>query len=319
MPRIIASVGQGGENRPGDVRTVQRLLNQFQLPGLTALEVDGFAGEQTFRAIRTFQSKRLGRKSPDGRVDPHGPTLRALLDGPKPEGAKAGGPKTAAVPERREQPTPQEARADRARRNEFVGGSVREIGVTTRIIDGIESHFRGVRARVISGYLNDADLFWKVNYHWELLLWMVEHSTSLNVAPEHRKALGSIRSRLLAVKPDPDVGYRESTVLGKPADRSSMEQFDARYKVLRAAKQDFKKVMVAAGLPALSKRGEKAFDLAAAPVAHPGTSKHSSGYAVDIGGDNSRIGAICKQLGATLVFDEKSHVHVEFRNGVRTP
>ena len=312
MPRISAPVGQGGENRPEDVRTVQRLLNEFRLPGLVAVEVDGYAGEQTLGAIRTFQSKHLRQKSPDGRVDPHGPTLRALLDGPRP-----AGPKGRDAPATSGSPTPREARADRARRNEFVGGSVRETAVTTRIIDGIEPHFRGVRARVISGFLNDADLFWKVNYHWELLLWMVEHSTTLNVPPEHRKTLTSIRSRLLAVKPDPDVGYRESAVLGKPADRSSMEQFDARYKVLRSAKQDFKKVMVAARLPALSKREEKAFDLAAAPVAHPGTSKHSTGYAVDIEGDNSRIDAITRQLGATLVFDEKSHVHVEFRNGVR--
>ena len=170
---------------------------------------------------------------------------------------------------------------------------------------------------MISAYLNDADLFWKVNYHWELLLWMVEHSITLNVTPEHRKALSSIKAALNTVKPEPDVGYRESAALGKPVDRSTVEQFDARYKVLRQAKQNFKKVMTDAGLPALSKREEKAFDLAAAPVAHPGTSKHGTGYAFDIMGDNSRISAISKKLGATLVFDEKSHVHVEFAKGAR--
>jgi hypothetical protein len=33
-------------------------------------------------------------------------------------------------------------------------------------------------------------------------------------------------------------------------------------------------------------------------------------------GDNGAIKSTCKGHGATLVFDEKSHVHVEFANGV---
>lgn len=314
MSHIGASVGRGGTNRPDDVRTIQKLLNEHSLPPLRALDVDGYAGQQTIDAIAHFQSVKVGLKDPDGRVDPGGKTLRMLLDGPghgdKP-GTNGNGAPTqakATVPEP----------SDRKRRNAFVGGSVRENQTTTRIIDAIEPHFRGEKARVISGHLNDADLFWKVNYHWELLLWMVEHSLTLNISPQDRKTLASIRGALQTVKPDPDIGYRESAILGKPVDRSTVEQFDERYKVLRSAKQNFKKVMVSAGLPALSKREEKAFDLAAAPVAHPGTSKHSTGYALDVEGNNARITSIAKQLGASLVFDEKSHVHVEFRNGVRS-
>ena len=41
-----------------------------------------------------------------------------------------------------------------------------------------------------------------------------------------------------------------------------------------------------------------------------------TGYALDIEGDNAAIKSLCKGLGATLVFDEKSHVHVEFKNGI---
>ncbi len=37
---------------------------------------------------------------------------------------------------------------------------------------------------------------------------------------------------------------------------------------------------------------------------------------IHIEGDNSAIKSLCKGLGATLVFDEKSHVHVEFKNGL---
>jgi hypothetical protein len=56
--------------------------------------------------------------------------------------------------------------------------------------------------------------------------------------------------------------------------------------------------------------------VAAARVAAPGNGKHATGYAVDIEGDNHGISTLCKGLGATLAFDEASHVHVEFKNGV---
>jgi hypothetical protein len=45
-------------------------------------------------------------------------------------------------------------------------------------------------------------------------------------------------------------------------------------------------------------------------------STHSTGYALDIQGDNGAIKSTCKGHGTTLVFDEKSHVHVEFADGV---
>ena len=91
---------------------------------------------------------------------------------------------------------------------------MRETSKTTQIIDAIEPHFRGVRATVISGYLSDSDLFWKVNYHWEYLLWMIDHSIGLSVSDQHKKALAAIRSALLCCKPDPESGYRESPAVG---------------------------------------------------------------------------------------------------------
>lgn len=71
---IYASVGAGGTNSPGDVRTVQDLLNRGT--GST-LAVDGACGPVTRRAILSFQSGFLTR--PDGRVDPDGETLRRLV------------------------------------------------------------------------------------------------------------------------------------------------------------------------------------------------------------------------------------------------
>jgi len=119
----------------------------------------------------------------------------------------------------------------------------------------------------------------------------------------------------MGCKPDPSSGYTSSPV-GKPEDRSSVEDVNKRHKVLSSAKQTFSKVTDSADLKKKSNKSGKSFDLATAPVAPPGTSKHGTGYALDIEGDNGTIKSLCKGLGATLVFDEKSHVHVEFKNGL---
>lgn len=304
MVSINASVGEKGRNLYNDVKIVQKLLNEHSLPPLRALKVDGIAGEATIAAIRHFQSVRVGMKNPDGRVDPGGLTLRKLKDVPHPNSPN--------VPDNRPE-TPATRISNQKARRKFVRPQVKERPITTRIINYIQPHFENVHATVISGYLNDADLFWKVNYHWEYLLWMVNHSLTLKISDKNKKSLQVIKTSLLLCKPDPAVGYRESPTLGKPEDRSSLDEFNKRYKILRQRKVDFKQIIKAADLKRLSKRGSKAFDLAVAPVAHPGTSKHSTGYALDIEGDNSRIKAICTKLGATMTFDEKNHVHVEFK------
>jgi len=80
---IKSSVGSGGVNREADVRAVQELLNRFiddaELDG-PRLEPDGDCGRLTRGKIRLFQAVFLGHKSPDGRVDKDGPTLKALND-----------------------------------------------------------------------------------------------------------------------------------------------------------------------------------------------------------------------------------------------
>ena len=80
MAAITGSVGRGGANRRDDVATVQRLINQQigRLTPLAPLVVDGIAGTSTVAAIDTFQRRVLHMVSPDGRVDPGGPTFRAL-------------------------------------------------------------------------------------------------------------------------------------------------------------------------------------------------------------------------------------------------
>src|SRR5262245_38940482 len=77
--RISASVGEGGVNRPDDVRLIQSALNDIEVEDGgpdPLLVVDGIAGPLTKRAIARYQLPHIGFA--DSRVDPDGPTLRAL-------------------------------------------------------------------------------------------------------------------------------------------------------------------------------------------------------------------------------------------------
>lgn len=80
MATISQSVGQGGVNRPADVRTIQQLLNRnlARLTPLRALDEDSSIGPLTIAAIVEFQKRVVGMQNPDGRVDPNGRTLAAL-------------------------------------------------------------------------------------------------------------------------------------------------------------------------------------------------------------------------------------------------
>jgi hypothetical protein len=303
MPVISDSVGAGGQNEPDDVREVRRLLNRHNLGSDGPVADSDEADPRLIAAIRRFQSVYVGLPSPDGRVDVGGRTLRRLQDG------GAGRP---LEPVRS---TPETRADDRELRRKIVGPSVKETGTTTAILERLVPHLSKIRARVISGWLSDTDLFWKVNYHWAYLLDLVEHCLTLSLDVKVEGALRQIRSTLLANAPDPATGYLTSP-LGKPEDRSSVAAFDTRHKILSQAKRDFKSLDQSSGLRDKSRRAPKAFDYAVAPVAAPASSKHSTGYALDIEGDNPRIKSLCSGLGATLVFDEKSHVHVEFKNGV---
>lgn len=300
MSSIEGSVGQGGDNLEKDVRLVQGLLNRQDLTPLSKIAEDGRSGSQTVEAIRHFQGRKLNMQSPDGRVDPDGKTFRTLNTGSTDRGT---GENT------------ETRKVDRDMRAERVDPQVKENGTTTRIIDALIPKFGDIKAKIIGGYLSDSDQFWKVNYHWELLLTMVQHSQTLPIEDSYKKELQNIQSSLLGVSPDPSSGYTTSP-LGKPEDRSSAEDCVKRHQVMVGQKQAFGKITAAADLKSRSNKSPTTFDLAAAPVASPGKSKHGSGYALDIGGDNSGIKNVCQGAGATLVFDEKSHVHAEFANGV---
>jgi putative chitinase len=77
---IAGSVGEGGRNDRGDVKTVQILLNMhaaaLNLPA--QLAEDGVIGPNTLAAIEAFQRQVMGLARPDRRIDPGGPTLAKL-------------------------------------------------------------------------------------------------------------------------------------------------------------------------------------------------------------------------------------------------
>lgn len=78
MKVIENSVGRGGKNDPGDVRLVQLLLNEWLgRERKTLLKPDGIAGPLTNAAIEGLQKAKM--RVCDGRVDPEGPTILALV------------------------------------------------------------------------------------------------------------------------------------------------------------------------------------------------------------------------------------------------
>lgn len=209
-------------------------------------------------------------------------------------------------------------------RGTFVRASVQEVPLTTKIIDQIMPYFPK-QCICIAGHLDDGDQFWKVNYHWDLLVHMIGKFLGRPDCPAALRASAEqIRDALMQNPPDPKSGYRTDKNVGDTKDSSTAEQVVKRHATLRQAKKDFEQVLGKAGVvdPArkASPPGEhKPWWLAVAPVAKPGTSKHGSGFALDIEGDNEATTRIAKALGATLAFNEASHVHVEFADGVRLP
>jgi hypothetical protein len=171
--------------------------------------------------------------------------------------------------------------------------------------------------RVIAAYLDDADQAWKVSYHWELLSKRVKLAMKLKLAPQSLEALAHIQKKLDAIPPKPSSGYTDSKVVGHPHDSSSPERILQRWHVVHDAKAVFRRIVETEEIARYHPPAEP-WDLAGAPVAKPGTSQHGTGYAFDIegAGQNGLIKTICSRLGATLIFDEKSHVHVEFKQGV---
>ncbi len=97
---IEKSVGHGGRNNPIDVAVVQHLLKTCLTQVVTVkgrstslipprIKIDGKCTSDLIEHIQKFQIAPCGMKKPDGRVDPMGKTLKAIISQAKPFAANA--------------------------------------------------------------------------------------------------------------------------------------------------------------------------------------------------------------------------------------
>lgn len=204
-------------------------------------------------------------------------------------------------------------------RSSFVDSKVIESDVTKRILDFVYAYYPK-NCICISGYLNDNAQYWKVNFHWEYLLFHIDKFLQSNTSEQNKGFARAVRQVLLSNPPNPDKGYRTDKNPGDTNDLSSIEKLIERHKLLLQCKKDFRTILLKAGVINLATEfsgtpaSHKPWWLSVAKVAQPGKSKHGTGYAIDIKGDNQEISRISKELGASLVFNESSHVNVEFKN-----
>lgn len=202
----------------------------------------------------------------------------------------------------------------------FVRPAVKEIAITTRLIDAVMPYFPR-SCQVISGYLDNSDQYWKVNYHWDNLVYRISELAAMPAMDAKLvAAANAIKSVLNRNPPDPRTGYRTDQRVGQTKDQSTSEQIDQRYLLVKQSKKDFERVLLKAGLidgktKANPPAAAKPWWLSVAPLAPPGDSKHGTGYALDIGGDNLETTRVAKALFASLVFNEASHVHCEWKDG----
>ncbi len=81
--RLSGAVGRACENRSGDVKVVQLLMNMnlARIARTAALTVDGQFGTASLNAILAFQTQAMGQTAPDGVVAPGGDMLAELRRG----------------------------------------------------------------------------------------------------------------------------------------------------------------------------------------------------------------------------------------------
>jgi hypothetical protein len=95
---LDAAVGAGGRNNPIDVAVIQCLLKNyftqvFRTKGRSTskvsptLQIDGECSQALIDLIKNVQTTDIGMKTPDGRIDPAGKTIKAVLAQTKPSAA----------------------------------------------------------------------------------------------------------------------------------------------------------------------------------------------------------------------------------------
>jgi hypothetical protein len=210
--------------------------------------------------------------------------------------------------------------ANHQSRATFVGPMVGENATTTQILDTIWPYFHKDDL-VIAGFMTDAQLTWKINYHWDAILWTCDKVSAMDVSEDCKTQLAALASGLMGFAPDPGKGAYIPNPPGTPVDKSTPAAFDARYNAVKDAKPKLHAILDEAGIlakyPKTSEPG-RSFHNACDFVKPPTTSKHGQGYALDIKGDEDRILAAAAKVGMTGKAKE-AYTHVEFANGGHAP
>jgi hypothetical protein len=130
----------------------------------------------------------------------------------------------------------------------FVRAAVREIALTTKIINEIMP-FLPKDCICIAGYLDDDAQFWKVNYHYDLLMSQLDKFQALPTTTAKFKGFArAIQATLLINPPVPSPGYKNDKTVGATRDSSTTEQIIKRHALVKQAKKDFKTVITRAGI-----------------------------------------------------------------------
>lgn len=196
--------------------------------------------------------------------------------------------------------------------------SVTEHANTSAILDAVWPYFHKGDI-VIGGYLSAGQQAWKVNYHWELVIWCCDQAQTLEITDDAKKQFAAIATTLRGNAPSPSSGYLADSQMTL-ADTSDQATCDARYALVAQAKKDLAAAIQASAVTGkISGATADRFKLAPQFVKPAGKSKHGTGYALDIKGDNERIKSTAASLGRSGVDDEDFHVHVEFASGPKIP
>lgn len=201
-------------------------------------------------------------------------------------------------------------------RKTHVSSKVKEKSNTTKIINTLLPYIEGTNIKIVSGFLNDIDQFWKVNHHWDYLRWICKDTLTRDISAEETKAINAIVSKLESNKPNPVTGYRTGGI-GQPEDKSSYDTIRARWLVLKGAKVAWKKLCDDKDYYTKGWKPVACYKHPQSPIAKPGTSMHGQGYAIDMTGDYGKIKAISRKAGATLIYTEPGNMHIEFKNGAK--
>jgi hypothetical protein len=203
-------------------------------------------------------------------------------------------------------------------RNSFVKSEVKENSVATAIIDKIYPYFP-TKYQCISAYLSKDDLYWKVNYHWDAMrVWLEYAKGHAEMDADEQKQLADYYTSLMSNQPS-TLGHYKVNKIGEPADTSDEATIEKRCGTLQTLKKALDAYSAQHKFHDKNMEQKELLKYALNPLAMPKKSNHIHGWALDIAGDIQGAAAIATKLGATLAFQEMTHCHCEFENGVRLP